>query len=204
MADIFISYSQKDRAWVKRLVDALTAEGWEVWWDLKIRAGESFDQVIEHTLEHVSCVVGVWSSNSVKSEWVRAESAWAKDCDRFVSIRIDNDLQLPLKFYHVHTANMAGWDGSRKSSSFRSLVRDISSLAPLPESDKKHPDPLSTFQDHLHDGGEGPKMVVIPAGSFWMGSPPKEHKKTEAKLLRPIVAGLPIQNDGCCIDHVGP
>lgn len=56
MADIFISYSQKDRATVKRLVDALTAEGWFVWWDLKIRAGESFDELIESTLERVSCV----------------------------------------------------------------------------------------------------------------------------------------------------
>jgi len=85
MADIFISYSQKDRPWVKCLVDALSAEGYEVWWDLEIRAGESFDELIESTLEKVSCVVGVWSKNSVKSEWVRAESAWAKDRGLFVS-----------------------------------------------------------------------------------------------------------------------
>jgi hypothetical protein len=34
MADIFVSYSQKDRDRVKRLVDALTAEGYDIWWDL--------------------------------------------------------------------------------------------------------------------------------------------------------------------------
>jgi len=68
MADIFISYSQRDRERVRRLVDALTAEGYEVWWDLKIRAGESFDELIESTLEKVSCVVDVWSASSVQSE----------------------------------------------------------------------------------------------------------------------------------------
>lgn len=30
---------------------------------------------------------------------------------------------------------------------------------------------LSVFRDRLEDGGEGPPMVVIPAGSFLMGSP---------------------------------
>ena len=51
--NVFIAYSQQDRAWVKRLVNALTAEGWDVWWDLKIRSGESFDEAIERTRKQV-------------------------------------------------------------------------------------------------------------------------------------------------------
>jgi formylglycine-generating enzyme required for sulfatase activity len=189
MADIFISYSQKDRARVKRLVDALKAEGWVVWWDLNIRAGESFDELIENTLDRVSCVVGVWSQHSVKSEWVRAESAWAKDQGIFVSVRIDDEARLPLKFYHVHTANLSSWDGSRDAASFRSLVRDVRLLAGAPKSGTAaaepakdsassriaspthSPEPLSTFRDPLPGGGKGPEMVVIPTGNFWMGSP---------------------------------
>ena len=132
MADIFISYSQKDRAWVKRFVDALTAEGYKVWWDLEIRAGESFDQVIETALEQVRCVVAVWSQHSVKSEWVRAESAWAKDRNRLVSIRIDEDLALPLKFYHVHTESMVGWKGSTSAPAFQKLVADVGKIAGPP------------------------------------------------------------------------
>jgi formylglycine-generating enzyme required for sulfatase activity len=134
MADIFISYSQQDRDRVKRLVDALSAEGYEVWWDLKIRAGESFDELIEGTLEKVSCVVGVWSRHSVRSEWVRAESAWAKDRGIFVSVRIDDEARLPLKFYNVHTASLADWDGSRDDPRFRRLVADIRAIAEPPRS----------------------------------------------------------------------
>ncbi|MFZ0257876.1 MAG: toll/interleukin-1 receptor domain-containing protein, partial [Gammaproteobacteria bacterium] len=134
MADLFISYSQKDRDRVERLVDALTAEGYEVWWDLKIRAGESFDELIEGTLEKVSCVVGVWSHSAVKSEWVRAESAWAKDQGIFVSVCIDDGARLPLKFYHVHTASLADWDGARDDLRFRRLVADIRMIAGPPRS----------------------------------------------------------------------
>jgi hypothetical protein len=82
MADIFISYSQKDRAWVKRLVDALTADGWEVWWDLQIRAGERLDRAIERTLGQVRAVVAVWSDNSVDSDWVRDKAAFALANDK--------------------------------------------------------------------------------------------------------------------------
>lgn len=129
MAEIFISYSQHDRVRVKSLVEALTAEGYEVWWDLAIRAGESFDQLIEDTLKRVKCVVAVWSRQSVQSEWVRAESAWAKDRNMLVSIRIDKDAELPLKFYNVHTRRMVDWQGGREEQAFRDLVADIRKIA---------------------------------------------------------------------------
>jgi hypothetical protein len=132
MADIFISYSQKDRDRIKGLVEALTSEGYDVWWDLNIRAGESFDQLIEDTLKQVKCVVAVWSRHSVGSEWERAESAWAKDRGKLVSIRVDADAELPLKFYHVHTQSMAGWDGARSSPAFRELLAHIGAIAGPP------------------------------------------------------------------------
>lgn len=192
MADIFISYSQKNRAWVKRLVDALTAEGWTVWWDLNIHSGETFDEAIEHELKQVRCVVAVWSTNAVKSKWVRAEAAWAADHGKVVSIRIEDELELPLKFYHVHTESLVAWDGSRKADAFRKLVEDIRAVVGEPESvmadsgraselaskpkqqgiapPARGLEPLSSFRNPLRDGGESPEMVVIPTGEFWMGS----------------------------------
>ncbi|MCP5198156.1 MAG: SUMF1/EgtB/PvdO family nonheme iron enzyme [Gammaproteobacteria bacterium] len=43
--------------------------------------------------------------------------------------------------------------------------------APVAES---RPAAGQVFQDTLSDGTRGPKMVVIPAGEFWMGSPDNE------------------------------
>ena len=47
MSDIFISYKREDQPIAKKLADALQREGWDVWWDPKLRAGEHFDEVIE-------------------------------------------------------------------------------------------------------------------------------------------------------------
>ena len=60
MADIFLSYSSKDKERVKPLVHALEREGWTVWWDRKTPAGETFDQMIERELTASRCVVVVW------------------------------------------------------------------------------------------------------------------------------------------------
>ena len=46
MSQIFISYSQADRARAQTLVAALEREGWSVWWDRKIPPGKTFDEVI--------------------------------------------------------------------------------------------------------------------------------------------------------------
>jgi len=160
MADIFVSYAQKDRTWVKRLVGALTAEGYDVWWDLMIRAGESFDELIESTLEKVSCVVGVWLQHSVRSEWVRAESAWAKDRGIFVSVRID-EARLPLKFYHVHTASMADWSGDRDDPLFHRLVADIAQIAGPPASPASAPS-LASPTAAIRDTDAAPEPAAAP------------------------------------------
>jgi hypothetical protein len=46
MSDIFISYKREDQAIARKLADALEKEGWTVWWDPKLRAGDDFDEVI--------------------------------------------------------------------------------------------------------------------------------------------------------------
>ena len=74
MADIFISYARADRKNVRPFAEALEKKGWQVWWDLRIRSGSSFDRVIEQALEEARCVIVIWSHNSVKSNWVRAEA----------------------------------------------------------------------------------------------------------------------------------
>jgi hypothetical protein len=51
MTDIFLSYASEDRERASKLASSLEACGWSVWWDRKIIAGQTFDQVIEHELE---------------------------------------------------------------------------------------------------------------------------------------------------------
>lgn len=128
MSDIFISYARKDQPRARMLADALAAKGWSVWWDPKIQAGKAFDRVIEQAIAEAKCVVVIWSKHSVNSDWVRAEATNGLERGILVSVTIDDELNLPLRFTQVHTENLSGWDGTATSSKFDKVVSDISSL----------------------------------------------------------------------------
>jgi hypothetical protein len=70
MSDIFISYKREEQATARKLANALEREGWTVWWDPKLRAGERFNDVIEKALKESNCVVVMWSKLSVESQYV--------------------------------------------------------------------------------------------------------------------------------------
>ena len=74
MASIFLSYSRADRPKAQIIAEALSAEGFEVWWDKVLRAGETYDEVTETRLRDADAVIVLWSTVSVKSKWVRAEA----------------------------------------------------------------------------------------------------------------------------------
>ena len=57
MTDIFISYAREDRERTRTVASALQARGWSVWWDRDVKAGQAFDQAIEHELETAKSVV---------------------------------------------------------------------------------------------------------------------------------------------------
>lgn len=130
-ADLFISYSRKDLAAVKALTGFLQRQGWLVWLDQELAAGTSFDRVIEQALRDARAVVVVWSRNSVESDWVRAEAAFAQENSKLFPVRLD-DVPLPLRFIHVHTLNLSGWDGSAEHQCLQSLVAHLAQAVGKP------------------------------------------------------------------------
>ncbi|MEM6411483.1 MAG: toll/interleukin-1 receptor domain-containing protein, partial [Pseudomonadota bacterium] len=67
MADIFLSYSRADRPKAQQIAESLEAEGFSVWWDKVLRAGQTYDEVTEGMLRDSRVVVVLWSEVSVKS-----------------------------------------------------------------------------------------------------------------------------------------
>jgi len=89
MADIFLSYTRKDKKFAENLKDALESHDWQVWWDLRIRHGLDFVDVIQEEIRQAGRVVVMWSVTSVKSNFVRDEAREAVDDQQLVSVVID-------------------------------------------------------------------------------------------------------------------
>jgi hypothetical protein len=131
MSDIFISYKREEQPVARKLAIALESEGWTVWWDPKLRAGEHFDDVIEEALNEAKCVVVLWSELSVKSEYVRDEATFALGRYNLIPVTIEN-VKLPFRFKGVQTLSLLGWDGSTDFPEFRKLVDSIAAITGSP------------------------------------------------------------------------
>lgn len=55
MADIFVSYSSKDRDRAEAIATALAQHGWSVWWDGQIPIGKRFDEIINEQIKIARC-----------------------------------------------------------------------------------------------------------------------------------------------------
>src|SRR4029077_7612201 len=134
MTDVFLSYASEDRERARKLARALEARGWSVWWDRKIRAGQSFDQAIEHELETAKSIIVLWSKNSVSSEWGKNEAAVAAERGVLVPGLIDY-VKLPLEFRRKQTPDLVTWDGNPSHEGFQALCdgveATITGVAPL-------------------------------------------------------------------------
>jgi DNA-binding response OmpR family regulator len=129
--DLFLSYSRQDTAKIETLATTLQQLGWSVWWDREIRAGSSFDRVIEQALTNARAVIVAWSKHSVESDWVRAEAAHALESNKLLPIRLDK-IPLPLRFIHVHTIDLSDWTGSGTDQSCQKLVAELHDLLGKP------------------------------------------------------------------------
>src|SRR5579863_8965222 len=118
---VFVSYARADKARVQPIVEALNAQGCEVWWDSHIRGGAVFAREIEAELNAAHAVIVVWSAVSVESDWVRDEAAVARDRGRLVPVRIDL-APPPLGFGQYHAVDLTGWSGYRNAAPFRQLI----------------------------------------------------------------------------------
>jgi hypothetical protein len=135
MSDVFISYASVDRDSARIFAHVLESRGLSVWWDRTIVVGETFDEVIEKALQSVCCVVVLWSRASVASSWVKSEAAEGARRRVLIPLRID-DVQLPLEFRRIQTADLLGWNGEVDHPGFQqawSAIRRYVAGSPEPD-----------------------------------------------------------------------
>ena len=129
MADIFLSYAQKDRKRAEQVADALRDSGWQVWWDANLYAGTRFRAEIAKQLHAAKCVVALWSAVSIESDWVIDEAEDGKQRGVLVQAIID-PVQPPHGFRQIQYANLVGWKGLADDEGFRNLLGGVDQKAP--------------------------------------------------------------------------
>ena len=109
-----------------------------------IPPGRTFDEVIEEALDDAQCVVVLWSTTSVASNWVRAEAAEGARRQILVPALLDK-VKIPLEFRRVQAADLTNWNGDQGDAEFEQFVRSISRLARsrVPPSPPRHDPPPS-------------------------------------------------------------
>ena len=127
MADIFISYKKEDAGRVIRMVEALRAEGFDVWWDHGIKAGSEWDRSIHKELYSAKVVIAIWSEASVAAPWVKEEATVGKNRGVLVPARIDA-VDPPLGFMMIQAADLVGWRGDRADQRWVFFLEAVRSI----------------------------------------------------------------------------
>ncbi len=72
--DVYLSYTGKDREWVRRLANALLKQGLNVWYDeIEIKPGDVWRDQTEKGLRASTHVVMVITPDAVHSNWAAVE-----------------------------------------------------------------------------------------------------------------------------------
>ena len=108
MSDIFISYSKADYALALKLSAFFEAEGWSVWWDKSLAPADLYRDKIMKQLAAARAVITIWTENSIKSDWVRAEAGAAKAAGKLIPVKTPEVAyaDIPLPFGEMHTENV--------------------------------------------------------------------------------------------------
>jgi len=150
MVDIFISYAREDRAKAQSLAAVLRGRGWEAWWDVRLKAGEIWDEIIERRLLEAKCVVVLWSSTSINRRYVRAEANNGLGRAILVPALLEK-VQPPLAFQLVQAEDLTDWSGDPDHSGLLRLLDAISGhVQPLIPAPPPHPGPLPRAGEGSH------------------------------------------------------
>jgi len=124
LSDIFVSYKREDFARVEKLIAALRAEGFDVWWDQDIAPGAPWEAAITAALDRARCVLVCWSESSVHPQLgakVQVEARFANDAGKLLQLKLE-PTNAPLFFRQWQAADLAGWNGGNSDPAFQRIA----------------------------------------------------------------------------------
>lgn len=131
MTDIFFSYSNEDRERVRPVYEALTAVGFDIFWDLQTPAGKDWDTLIKEQLTGARSAIVFWSLASIKSPNVRHEATVAREQGKLVPVLLDplRVEQFPMGLFNTQAARLYEWSGNGDDPEWKKLLSEIENKA---------------------------------------------------------------------------
>jgi hypothetical protein len=111
--DIFVSYASEDRGLASEVAALLEENGYSVWWDRELVAGQQFYDTISGALKDCRAAIVIWTTSSIKSRWVLGEADTAATAQKLIPVRAD-DLpasDIPIAFRVLHTNTLSDHKG---------------------------------------------------------------------------------------------
>ena len=161
MAQIVISYARSTEPKAQLIAESLRALGYSVWRDDDLTPGRTYAQEIEERVRVAQAVVVAWSTDALRSEWVRAEADLARQQGMLVQVSLDGVLP-PLPFNQIHCVDLSGWGGNPTAPGWQKLTATIAGLlnqAPMdvdvmPSLPDKPSVAALPFANHCSDQGQ--------------------------------------------------
>lgn len=125
MSNIFISYSKKDTELANSIRLNLKSEGYDVWWDNNLIAGNPWEEEIHNALKKSEIILILWTNNSIKSDWVKHEASIAKLKGNLIQVFIDDISFIPSIFQTIQSSNLTDWNMRENDTSFVALLESI-------------------------------------------------------------------------------
>ncbi len=127
MADVFISYARSRARVAKAAADALSSEGYSVWFDEELPAHRAYADVISERLAEAKAVLVLWSKDAAASHWVRSEANRARESGTIVQASVDGTMP-PMPFDQIQCVDLRRWRGDPKAPQWCKLKGDIADL----------------------------------------------------------------------------
>lgn len=179
MPSIFISYAREDESRVRPLVQVLEQQKWQVFWDRRIPAGQSWRSHIGRALTAADCVIVVWSAHGVESTFVEEEADEGKRRGLLVPVMLD-PVTPPLGFRNIHAADLSSWRPNQDSPAMQQLLADIATV--LRQSALVAGPPGTAVPTH-EVAPVAPHAPIAPTAPPTMVSPPVDANARRRRVL---------------------
>jgi WD40 repeat protein len=131
-ADVFISYSQKQRSQVELIAKRLQEDhGLSVWFDANLKSGAEFDEEINREVQSAKAVLVCWTTDAIASTWVRAEAEVGRRRGVLAAVFL-GPTDLPVPFTQIHTEDLTGWRGDTSHPAWLRLLARLRELVQFP------------------------------------------------------------------------